>query len=129
MPTPFVPGRIKRRARELRREMTDAEHRLWARLRDHKLQGWSFRRQHPIPPYVADFACADAKLIVEVDGGQHAESTADIIRDRALTEAGWRVLRVWNNDVLANTEGVLAVILAALGPHPGPPPASLGEGD
>jgi very-short-patch-repair endonuclease len=109
--------------------MTDAERRLWARLRDHKLEGWGFRRGQPIPPYVADFACTDARLIVEVDGGQHAGSVSDRKRERDSIALGWRVLRLWNNDVLANTEGAPAAILAALGPHPGPPPAAPGEGD
>ena len=97
--------------------MTDAEKRLWSRLRDHKLEGWPFRRQHPIPPYVADFAVIEARLIVEVDGGQHAESRRDDARDRYLAAKGWRVLRFWNNDVLANIEGVLATISMALGQH------------
>jgi very-short-patch-repair endonuclease len=98
--------------------MTEAERRLWIRLRDHQLNGWSFRRQHPIPPYFADFACVEGRLIVEVDGGQHAESKLDMVRGRYLVERGWRMIRFWNNDVLANTEGVLQQILAALGPHP-----------
>jgi len=96
--------------------MTEAEAGLWSRLRDHRLDGWSFRRQHPIPPYFADFACVEANLIVEVDGGQHAESKSDMVRDRNLVERGWRVLRFWNNDVLGNTDGVLQQILAALAP-------------
>jgi len=102
--------------------MTDAERRLWTHLRDNQLGGWSFRRQHPIPPYIADFACLDAQVIVEVDGGQHAESESDKKRDEYLASLGWRVIRFWNNDVLANTEGVLSQLLAALGPHPNPPP-------
>jgi very-short-patch-repair endonuclease len=109
-------------ARRLRRNMTGAERRLWARLRDHQLGGWAFRRQHPIPPYVADFACIDVRVVVEVDGGQHAESKSDQKRDDFLASQGWRVIRFWNNDVLANTEGVLMQLLAALGPHPNPPP-------
>lgn len=108
--------------------MTDAERRLWARIREQKLGGWRFRRQHPIPPYTADFACVEAKLVIELDGGQHAESSADEVRDRKLGSLGLRVLRFWNNDVMANTEGVLATILAALGPHPVLPPAEPGEG-
>jgi very-short-patch-repair endonuclease len=98
--------------------MTDAERRLWARLRDHRLDGWSFRRQHPIPPYIADFACLEAGIVVEIDGGQHAASARDKVRDDYLMGRGWRVLRFWNNDVLANTEGVLTQLLASLGPHP-----------
>ena len=71
----------------------------------------------------------DARLIIEVDGGQHAEARADADRDRAISARGWRILRFWNNDVLANTEGVLATILAALGPHPVPPPSALPPGE
>jgi primosomal protein N' (replication factor Y) len=101
--------------------MTEAATRLWARLRDRRLAGWHFRRQHPIPPYVADFACVEARLIVEVDGGQHQESARDKMRDEYLTTREWRMLRFWNNDVLANTEGVLQQILAALAPTPALP--------
>lgn len=107
--------------------MTEAETRLWARLRDRRLDGWSFRRQHPIPPFVADFACVDAHLIVEVDGGQHEGSARDIAREKYLIDRGWHVLRFWNNDVLSNTEGVLQQILASLAPTPALP-RSAGEG-
>lgn len=101
--------------RRLRKSMTDAERRLWRALRNRQLAGHKFRRQHPIPPYVADFACVERGLIVEVDGGQHSERTeADAARTRALQAQGFRVLRVWNNEVMANLEGVLAVILRAL---------------
>ncbi len=107
--------------------MTEAETRLWARLRDRRLEGWNFRRQHPVPPFIADFACVEARLIVEVDGGQHAESMRDKARDRQLIAKEWRVLRFWNNDVLANTDGVLQQILAALAPTPALPRCA-GEG-
>ena len=107
--------------------MTEAEIRLWARLRDRRLDGWNFRRQHPLPPFVADFACIEARLIVEVDGGQHQDSERDRTRDKYLAENEWRVLRFWNNDVLANTEGVLQQILAALAPTPALPRCA-GEG-
>jgi len=122
-----VFDRTKSRARRLRREMTDAERRLWSRLRDQRLEGWIFRRQHPVPPYVADFACVDAHVIIEVDGGQHAESSRDATRDEFMEREGWRVLRFWNNDVLANTEGVLQQILAALAPTPTLPRADARE--
>lgn len=114
-------------ARALRGQMTDAERRLWSRLRDRQLNGFRFRRQHPIGPYVVDFACLESKLIVEVDGGQHNGSLRDVERDARLIAAGFRVLRVWNNDVAGNLAGVCDVILAALGPHPNPPPQA-GEG-
>ena len=102
------------RARDMRTQPTDAERKLWHCLKGGQLGGWKFRRQHPIPPYVADFACIEAKLIVEVDGGQHADSAYDEARDRFLREHGWRVLRFWNTDVLSNVEGVAIVILEAL---------------
>jgi very-short-patch-repair endonuclease len=122
------PSIMTRRARSMRSEPTDAERRLWGRLKDRQINGWRFRRQHPIVPYVADFACVEARLIVEVDGGQHNDSRHDAIRDMRLRAEGWRVLRVWNNDVLSNTEGVVDVIATSLGPHPSPPPAEPGEG-
>jgi len=107
--------------------MTEAEIRLWSRLRDRRLAGHNFRRQHPLPPFVADFACVEARLIVEVDGGQHQDSERDRARDKHLIENEWRVLRFWNNDVLANTDGVLQQILAALAPTPALPRCA-GEG-
>jgi len=103
-------------ARRLRRQPTEAEVRLWRYLRNKQLHGVKFRRQEAIGPYVADFACHGRKLIVEVDGGQHdAERAYDEARTGYFESAGWRVVRFWNNDVLANTEGVLQMIGAALG--------------
>ncbi|HYG91676.1 MAG TPA: endonuclease domain-containing protein [Azospirillum sp.] len=107
-------SKLKYRARELRTQPTDAERKLWRMLRGSQLGGWRFRRQHPIPPYIADFACLEAKLVVEADGGQHADSAYDDVRDRHLRSLGWRVLRFWNNEVLSNPEGVAQMILAAL---------------
>ncbi|MCW2244120.1 endonuclease domain-containing protein [Azospirillum canadense] len=107
--------KLKYRARNLRNEPTDAEEALWRYLRGEQLGGHRFRRQHPIPPYIADFACIEAKLVIEVDGGQHADSAYDAARDRHLRLHGWRVLRFWNNDVLSNPEGVATEILRALG--------------
>jgi very-short-patch-repair endonuclease len=111
-----------RRARELRLNSTYAEKKLWQQLRDHRVNGWQFRRQHPIPPYFADFACVEARLIVEADGGQHAESTTDGKRTAYLVKRGWRVLRFWNNEIVESLDNVVEVIVAALGPHPNPPP-------
>jgi very-short-patch-repair endonuclease len=105
-------------ARRLRLTPTDAEIRLWSRLRRKQLEGFRFRRQHPLGPYVVDFFCAAAKLIVEVDGGQHAED--EEARTNWLEARGYRVIRFWNNDVLANTEGVLSTILDALRADPPP---------
>ena len=122
-PSPAVAGSVAT-ARRLRRLSTDAERRLWSRLRNHQL-GWHFRRQHPVPPYVLDFACVDLRIGVEADGGQHADSAADVVRDAHLADHGWLMLRFWNNDVLQNTEGVLEVIVDACrrrAPHPNPPP-------
>ena len=104
------------RAKQLRVNMTDAEKRLWRALRSRSL-ALKFRRQVPLGPYVVDFVCFDSKLIVEVDGGQHATSTADARRDQYFADRGYRVLRSWNNDVLSNLEGVLTSIL---GSHPSP---------
>ena len=103
------------RARRLRREMTDAEKRLWRHIRAQQIGGAKFRKQVPIGPYVADFCCLMQKLVVEVDGGQHAGSVADRRRTRFLEGEGFRVIRFWNNDVLQNTEGVLDRIADALG--------------
>ena len=117
-------------ARRLRRDQTDAERVLWFRLRDRRLEGWKFRRQAPIDRFVVDFVCADARVIVELDGGQHVErSEQDRARTEILQSAGYLVLRFWNNDLLANTDGVVETILAALNqsksvpPHPDPLPA------
>ena len=98
------------RARQLRQDTTDAERRLWSALRDRRLSGYRFRRQYPIGPFIADFACTRHQLIVEADGAQHADSEADRRRTSWLEGEGWRVLRFWNNDILANTNGVIETI-------------------
>lgn len=117
--------------------MTAAEQALWRNLRDRQLEGHRFRRQVPIGRYIVDFACLDMGLVVEVDGGQHEiRADGDKVRDAWLAKEGYRVLRFWNNDVLANREGVLLTIRDALKavdaerqghPHPILPP-SRGEG-
>jgi very-short-patch-repair endonuclease len=109
---------LTKRARELRTAMTDAERALWRMLRDRKL-GARFRRQAPIGPYIADFVCLERKLVLEVDGGQHAESEYDVARDDWFRERGYRVLRFWNHEVLANLANVSEAIYDAL---QGPPP-------
>jgi len=119
-------------ARGLRRRQTDAERRLWAQLRDRRLQGAKFARQVPVGAYVVDFCCRELKVIVELDGGQHAmQARSDTERTVFLEALGYRVLRFWNNEVLANTDGVLqriAQALAAARPSPRPSPQR-GEGD
>lgn len=107
-------GQKTRFARRLRREMTDAERSLWHHLRNRALMGCKFRRQHPIGAYIADFACIERKLVVELDGGQHADDARDSARSQALRAAGYRVLRFWDNDALARQQVVLAVIHEAL---------------
>jgi len=103
------------RARKLRKNATEAEQRLWSRLRRNQLNGHHFRRQVPVGPYIADFVCLPRTLIVEVDGGQHADrQELDEARTRYLEHEGYRVLRFWNNDVLGNTDGVVEVILETL---------------
>lgn len=99
-------------------------------MRRRKLANYRFRRQHPIGPYIADFACIERTLVVEIDGGQHNE-VADADRESYLRRHGFRVMRFWNNDVLNRTENVLAEILSAVekqGPHPGLSPRA-GEGE
>lgn len=94
--------------------MTDAERRLWSVLRDRRLDGYKFRRQYPLGPFILDFACIEHRLAIEADGGQHADSTDDQRRTAWLERRGWQVLRFWNNDILVNTDGVRDVILWAL---------------
>lgn len=102
------------RARDLRQRMTDAERLLWSRLR-RRFLGIKFRRQYPLGPFIADFACPAKRLVIEVDGGQHLESSADEGRDRWMRENGYQVLRFWNHDVLTNVDGVLERIWEEIG--------------
>jgi very-short-patch-repair endonuclease len=111
-----LPSNAVARSRQLRRSATDAEQQLWRALRE-KLPAAKFRWQVPFGPYHADFASHGAKLIVEVDGSQHAvEQERDAARTRFLNGEGYRVLRFWNNEVLGNPDGVLAVIEKSLSP-------------
>jgi very-short-patch-repair endonuclease len=109
-------GQKRDTARQLRRNLTDAERSMWFLLRNRRFDGAKFRRQVPIGPYVADFASIQHRLVVELDGGQHADSVGDVRRDAFLAAEGWRVLRFWNSDVLANRNGVLEAIQHALTP-------------
>ena len=105
-------------ARRLRRNQTDAERILWFRLRDRRFDGWKFRRQFPIDRFIVDFFCADAHLIIELDGGQHAaKAQHDKQRTRILEAMGYFVLRFWNNEVTQNIDGVLQVISDTLASH------------
>jgi very-short-patch-repair endonuclease len=102
--------------------MTDAEQKLWQCQRGGQLDGLKFGRQHPVPPYTADFCCVGEKLIVELDGSQHNEQV-DEARTRHLEAQGWRILRSWDHDVLQTTEAVLEAICNGIGkpnPHPNP---------
>ncbi len=124
-----VPGTIIRVmanefARDLRKNLTNAERRLWWRLRRRQL-GYHFRRQEPIGPYIADFVCFDPKLIIECDGGQHVENAQDALRDAWFARQDFAVLRFWNHDVLRETDVVVEQIFDALrvrAPLPNPPP-------
>jgi very-short-patch-repair endonuclease len=106
------------RARGLRSAMTDAEHALWRILRNRQFAGSKFRRQVPVGPYIADFLCFEARLVIEADGGQHSDSRADMARDAWFAAQGFRVLRFWNNDILRNPEGVAYSIAATLSVRP-----------
>jgi ATP-dependent helicase HrpA/adenine-specific DNA-methyltransferase len=115
-----------RTAWRLRRASTDAEQKLWSRLRNRQLRGLKFRRQVPIGPYVADFACIEARIVIEVDGGQHlAVAEADKLRSQEIEAAGYIVVRFWNDEVLANIDAVMAeldgVVTARTSSYPQPP--------
>lgn len=110
-----LPPNIKTFSRQLRSEMTAAETHLWQHLRARQVCGKKFRRQHPVGKYILDFACIEARLAIEVDGGQHNElQSHDNQRTAWLEVQGWRVLRFWNNEVLQNIEGVLGEVVNAL---------------
>jgi very-short-patch-repair endonuclease len=98
----------------MRRIATDAERKLWFLLRDRRLDGIKFRRQVPFGPYILDFVCFERGLVVEVDGGQHAESESDVKRDAYLRAEGFSTVRYWNTDVLKNPDGVLTDLMAQL---------------
>jgi very-short-patch-repair endonuclease len=121
------------RARVLRRDATEAEKKLWQHLRQPPFNEHHFRRQATIGAYFADFASHHAKIVIEVDGGQHSGSASDEVRTRYLEANGYRVLRFWNNEVLANISGVLSTIDTAVNadrpptPDPSPPQAGGGE--
>lgn len=115
-------GKLRQRAKAMRARLTEAEQRLWLHLRAHRFLGLKFKRQVPIGHYIADFVCHESHLIVEIDGGQHADQTTyDKQRDQWLGQQGFTILRFWNNEVLQQTEAVLEQIrLATLSPNPSP---------
>ncbi|HET7569743.1 MAG TPA: endonuclease domain-containing protein [Gammaproteobacteria bacterium] len=126
---PPLPTRSRARARGLRQQSTDAEIRLWYHLRAGRLNGYKFRRQHPVPPYVVDFYCDSAKLVVELDGSQH-DGDSDAVRTRHLEQQGLKVIRFWDNEVLAQTEIVMEAILnVAQGRTLTPSPSPEGRGE
>lgn len=127
-------------ARSMRKAPTEAERALWYILRAKRLGGWKWKRQQKLGEYIPDFVCFGARLIVEADGSQHVDSEHDAVRDAWLKSQGFRLLRLWNNDILNNPEGVATAILAALEsveagieptpPHPSPRPSpARGEGE
>ncbi len=110
-------------ARELRKQPTDTENYFWKCLRNRQISGSKFRRQQPIGPYIVDFVNFEEKVVIELDGGQHAINKAkDATRDLFLRQEGYKVLRFWDNEVFLNTDGVLEVIREAITPHPAPLP-------
>jgi len=128
---PPLPTAKLDHARELRRNSTDAEDELWYHLRAGRMQGIKLRRQHPIPPYVVDFHCHAAKLVIELDGFQHSEP-ADAARTRFLEKRGLKVLRFDNVDVMRHREAVLDAIwnvVAPFAPHPNPSPDGRGASE
>lgn len=134
-----VRGKVKgystssrNQARLLRKTFTDAELKLWQLLRNRNLEKLKFRRQHPVGSYVVDFVCLEPRLVIEVDGSQHVrQEQYDSKRTAYLEAAGFRVLRFWDNDVLARTESVAQAIDNALrcSPHPNPLPSNVGRGN
>jgi len=125
---PPLPTTTLGNSRRLRKEMTDSERKLWQHLRAGRLDGLKFRRQHPIPPYIADLCCIERNLIVELDGSQHSQE-ADAARTMFLESQGWRIIRFWDNDVLLATGAVVEAIWNAIvEPYPHPNPSPDGRG-
>ncbi len=116
-------------ARRLRSQSTDAEQTLWNQLRAHRFEGYKFRRQQVIGPYIVDFVCFETDLIIELDGGQHMDQVPyDKHRTEELEKMGYRVLRFWNNEVFNELNGVLETIRTALFQSPSPRPSPGGRG-
>ena len=122
--------RPTRRAQKLRNNATDAEKRLWRNLSNRQLGGFKFSRQMPVGPFICDFMCRHAGLVVELDGGQHdSQAGRDEERTRFIESEGYWVIRFWNNEVTGNLEGMLSAILDALRTPPPPAPPASGRGD
>ncbi|MEK6550648.1 MAG: endonuclease domain-containing protein [Pseudomonadota bacterium] len=116
-------------ARRLRKQQTEAEQRLWKHLRNRRFCGYKFRRQAPIGRYVVDFVCISPKIVIEVDGGQHAlRVNEDMERTRYLESLGYCVIRFWNTDVLRNIESILEVVQNTVNMIPSPQPSPEGRG-
>ncbi len=112
-----MSNRLTAPAKGLRQRSAEAERLFWSRVRAHRLGGFKFKRQQPLGPYIVDFVCFEARLVVELDGGHHTQTlVSDTERDRWLSERGFRVTRFWNNEVLGNIEGVLAEVASTLSP-------------
>ena len=115
---------MKSLTKALRKNQTDAEKRLWSHLRNRQLSGCKFRRQHEIGNYIVDFVCLEKKLIIELDGGQHAnQNRYDCQRSAILESLGYTVIRFWDNEVLTQTQNVLEAIHKTLIDNPSPPPS------
>lgn len=126
---PPLPTRTRNHSRHLRQEATEAEQKLWYYLRGGRLNGYKFRRQHAVPPYIVDFYCAARRLVIELDGSQH-NVQVDEARTRYLASQGLNILRFWDNEVLQQTDTVLEAILDALERRtltPNPSPDGRGE--
>ncbi|WP_428650480.1 endonuclease domain-containing protein [Roseibium sp.] len=118
MPHGSIPNHLRTNAKKLRSDMTDAEKKLWQAIRAHRLEGIPFRRQMPIAGYIVDFAAPKHRIVIELDGSQHAEADGperDGKRDKQLTSLGWTVLRFWNTEVLVDLDGVCRKILETCG--------------
>ena len=109
-----VPPTNRGNARKMRKDMTEAELKLWNELRAHRLMGLGFRRQFPIAGYIVDFACPEKKLVVEVDGSQHADAAGDETRTARLEQDGWTVLRFWNDEIEKALDFVVRRVMMAL---------------
>jgi len=109
-----VPKRLRQFAKNMRHEPTDAEAAMWRLLRDRRLSAYKLRRQVPFKSYILDFVCFEKRLVIEIDGGQHAESQRDAARDATLSAEGFVIARYWNNDVLQQPASVLEDVLAKL---------------